>query len=1109
MGTSTATARVVRSRTPATAATRLRPPVAPAPLLRRERLLDTLAEALNRRLTTVVAGAGFGKSTLLSDWAGGVNCAWYTAAADDASLAGFARGLADAVRLRVPALPVDAAGPVTATAGPGAEEDETARARGFAAALCETLQGALRRDLVLVVDDVQAVAGSVGAVQVIESLCRQAPPRLHIVLASRAELPFPIERLRGQGQVLELAGAELAFDADETATLLASLAGAVDAETAMRLQRATGGWPAAVRLAVEALRGVPPTERQATLDRIRRPGGTLLAYLAAEVFAHEPPEVETLVRTVAPLDRFTAALCESLGVADAEETLHSLARRGLIVELQGHTVGWYSLGAPVREFARSAGGPTTTEMRRIRTRAARWFEAHDEPEEALRALIAAGDRRRLARLLALHGPRLLAHGAVDAVLDAVEILPHSLRSPETELLAGEAHQVRGDWEEALRCFDRAAGSASELPPALAWRTGLLHHLGGRLDEAVATYDLASEQGEPRDVALLLAWRASAYWLRGAAAECRRDVDRAFAIASDAGDPQALAAAHTVLAMLAALEGDRGANDAHYLRALDYAQQAGDVLQLIRVRTNRGSRHVEECSYEEAVAELDLALRLADLAGFAAFRALALTNRGDALTRLGRLDEAVADLEAAKALYQRLGSRMVAYPVQKLGEVYRLRGEWALARGAFEEAVAHGEASGDLQALVPSLAGLARVLVADEPEAATRLVERALACPPGMNRVHALLASGWVALARGDAGAATERAAEATAAAGVRRDRASLAEALELRVLASPMPVRHAEKLEEAAGIWRDLRNPAAEARVRLALALLVGDTEAATRANETLRLTGARGYRTAVSLLDAPDEARAIVVQSLGRFRVLRDDEVVPLAAWQSRKARDLFKILVARRGRPVPRELLMEALWPGQSPGPLANRLSVLLSTVRSVLDPGKRFEPDYFVAADRSALWLQAERLTVDVDAFLTAARSALELRRTDAHDAFERLAAVEVTYTGDFLEEDAYEDWAIALREEARAVYAEVLRALAADALARNDFEAATRFQLRVLERDPYDESAHLALVATHEAAGRHGEARRCFRAYCARMDEIGIESAPFPRVFRGSPPRSRTT
>ena len=161
------------------------------------------------------------------------------------------------------------------------------------------------------------------------------------------------------------------------------------------------------------------------------------------------------------------------------------------------------------------------------------------------------------------------------------------------------------------------------------------------------------------------------------------------MASEAGDPQALAAAHTVLAMLAALEGDRGANDAHYLRALDYAQQAGDVLQLVRVRTNRGSRHVEECSYEEAISELDHALRLADLTGFAAFRALALSNRGEALSRLGRFDEAIADLEASRALYQRLGSRMISYPLEKLGEVYRIRGDVTLARAAYEEAVAAG------------------------------------------------------------------------------------------------------------------------------------------------------------------------------------------------------------------------------------------------------------------------------------------------------------------------------------------------------------------------------------------------------------------------------------
>lgn len=170
----------------------------------------------------------------------------------------------------------------------------------------------------------------------------------------------------------------------------------------------------------------------------------------------------------------------------------------------------------------------------------------------------------------------------------------------------------------------------------------------------------------------------------------------------------------------------------------------------------------------------------------------------------------------------------------------------------------------------------------------------------------------------------------------------------------------------------------------------------------------------------------AVSVRTLGGFYVVRDGEPVPLSEWQSKKARALLKILVARRGRPTPRDLL-----------------------------------------------------------ALATAGRP----------EAVDRLAAAEAAYTGDFLEEDLYEDWAEPLREEARAVYVQVLRVLSAAADARGDYDASTRYLLRVLERDPYDEPANLALVGSLAAAGRHGEARRFYRAYGGRMLEIGIEPAPF--------------
>jgi DNA-binding SARP family transcriptional activator len=91
---------------------------------------------------------------------------------------------------------------------------------------------------------------------------------------------------------------------------------------------------------------------------------------------------------------------------------------------------------------------------------------------------------------------------------------------------------------------------------------------------------------------------------------------------------------------------------------------------------------------------------------------------------------------------------------------------------------------------------------------------------------------------------------------------------------------------------------------------------------------------------------------------------------------------------------------------------------------------------------------------------------------------------------------------LREEARAAYLEIARALADDALAAQDPDPAIRYLLRILEKDPFDEAAHLALVSALAIARRHGEARRAYRAYTARMAEIGVEAAPFPDPASGA-------
>lgn len=1076
------------------------PPPLVEPLLRRPHLEHTLDGALRRRLVTVVADAGFGKSTLLAGWAGNRPVAWYTITPADTEVGVMAAGVVDALSLRVPGLASAIRGLVAAGRGPDAEADEALRAGAHASLVADALDRLLGRDLVLVIDDFHEIGVEDPAGHFVESLARMAPPLLHLVIASRMPLPFPVERLRGQGQVLSIDGAALAFGLEETDALLRDLLGSEDPELARVLHAATGGWPAAVRLAAEALDTVPAPERSETLGRILRPGGPVAAYLVEEAIARSDPGVRRLLDIALPLDRFTPQLCQSLGLAEAEAMLPALAGRGLFLQELGDG-DWYALMPLVRELLGAAPG-ATTEARSTLRQAATWLIRHGDWADALVCLTRATDRR-LPTFLESHGATLLAAGEVEAILAAVACIPDAKRTPAIIQLEGEARQVRGDWDGALRCFTRLASSRGPMPPGVAWRMGLIHHLRGELDTALAAYARGRlDRTDPANVALLHAWWASALWLRGDVERCRELAARALEDAERAEDDSALAAAHTVLAMLAAMDSDRRANDAHYLRALEHAGRANDVLLTIRIRANRGSRFAEEGYYAEALTELDEAIRLADLAGFAAFRALALSNRGQVLLALGRLDEAITELEAARAIYQRMESRLVAYPLGHLGEVYRERGDMALARANFEEAIAVAEAAGDQQGLVPALSGLARVVVRSEPEKAVALAARALAAGPVLARGAALLAQGWVALSRRDLDLARRSADAAASLARQRRDRATLAGSIELSVRAAADPMAERDRLDEALALWRDLGSPIGVARVELALAELLPAAAAvpvAERAQAESRRLGAwRLAGNAGRLLGmlAAEPGAAVEVRSLGGFEVLRDQLPVPLTEWRSRKARDILKVLIAARGARVLREQLLDLFWSDEDPERSGPRLSVALSTIRSVLDPDKHQSPDHYLGTDRTSAWVSIDHLPIDVEQFLGRAEVAMRAHADDEPEARQLLAETEAMYRGDFLGEDVYEDWATAAREEARATYQRVARALAAVASAEGDHAVAAGYLRRLIERDPWDEQAHLGLVATLAAAGQHGEARRAYRTYTSRMQELDLEAASFP-------------
>jgi DNA-binding SARP family transcriptional activator len=145
-----------------------------------------------------------------------------------------------------------------------------------------------------------------------------------------------------------------------------------------------------------------------------------------------------------------------------------------------------------------------------------------------------------------------------------------------------------------------------------------------------------------------------------------------------------------------------------------------------------------------------------------------------------------------------------------------------------------------------------------------------------------------------------------------------------------------------------------------------------------------------------------------------------------------------------------------------------------------------------------LNRAQVSVDVEDFLTQAGAAFDAYRAAAPNATAQLIAAIAAYTGDFLENDPYQEWASTIAEEVRATYIALLRALTTrlrDASATDD---AVRYTLRLLEQDRYDEEAYRTLIGVLFDAGRLGEARRHYQSYVRRIAENDVRPNPFPEM-----------
>jgi len=972
----------------------------------------------------------------------------------------------------------------SAIAAATGSDDRRVLAERRAALLCE-LAETLHGDQLLIIDGLEHVGGDAAASHLLRVLSLEAPSALHLVLSGRSLPELGLGGAQGRGELLEVTAPDLSFTAGEAAELVEMRLGRGSLPLAQECWSLTGGWAAALQLLLDRLERLDPADHGRALRRLQHSRGHLWRAFARELVAGEHLSARRILSVASLVPRVDVGLLEGVAVTATASDLEGLQERGLLVE--AGEPGYFRL-SPVLAGA-VAGHDGSGAAGALREQVARWLEDHSRNEEALECH-AEGDHEVARSFLSRRGPTLVRGGAA---VRLIEVLRRHGAGGDRGLDAvlAEALQAVGEWDAAIDLFsrvERAKGSAG-LPAGVAWRYGLLLYLRGQSGDAAATLAAAHDPARlGADDAMVSAWLSTTLWSQGQPDAAEGLARAALRQAGASGDSCALAAAHVSLALVAASRGERERNEQEYRLALAAARDGGDRVQLTRIYANLSSRALESGAYRRAITDAELALETG--AGHRFFSAVALTNKAEAHLRLGQLDDAREAAADAAAIYEALGSLHASLPQVIYGELYRQRGDLVRARGSFERARALAEECDDAHTLVYALCGLARVLAQEDLPAARRAAADGLARASGLERAAALCAAAEVELRARDGAAAERFARQAEDQARATGDLAALAESLEL-LGAARVPADVA-RIRSAIELWGDIGNPVGAARARLGLAILIDDQQTA---EATQRELGDMGVAPALGvpglLASNRRGGREVAIVALGRFAVVRGGESVPLAAWQSRKARDLLKVLVARRGRPITREAAAEAMWPEEDPGPLGNRLSVALSIIRKVLDPGRRHPPDHYVVADVRTIALRLDRVDIDLIEFLRAADRAIDLMARGDRDAAEGpLQRARQIYAGDFIEEDLYEEWAVEAREEARSRLLTVLRLLARVAADRGDDESASQYLGQLLEREPYDEDAWLALIAGQLRLRRHGEARRRYAAYARRMGELDI-------------------
>ena len=1030
----------------------------------RPHLLERLRASLDRRLILISAPPGYGKTTLLAEFAGRAAPAgvlWYQLDPADSDPAVFLAYLIEGLRQVMGATPESgraafgaAARALLNTADPHPPE------RVLTVLINELAQTG--QDLIVVMEDYHLVANP--AVHALtDMLIEHAPPSLHLVISARSDPPLVLARLRARGMLAELRAPDLRLTPDEVGILLGRVAPQLPGESACLLSDKTEGWAAGVHLALSSLAGKSEREAQQLIAELGGTNRAIFEYLAEESFQQQPPEIQSFLLRTSILAQVNAAMCDAiLNSSGSQVMLERIEQGNLFLQSLDEKREWYRYHNLYHEFLRARFYRQDTQAAHEMERAAgTYYESVGEWEVAASHYMQAGDSASAARVIADMAQAYFDSGRVEVLNHLMNALPPSVLRAQPMLLIhhgavlrrlGQVNAAQARLEDARASF-AAMGQMPGVCRALVELSETARSQGDyRRAQGLATEALSYVGGDQHEerARALMALARSAGFLQG--------TDRGLALAQEAVREMELAGsaiAPTQRAQLLWALGQicwwHGDPQATVARCREALRILPDTLSPIAARTyiTLSTPHLYWRELDTALDYAQKGLEIATKLQLQEYLPAAYSALGNVLTRRGQYAQAE--------------------------ELFRRAIE--LARGLGLESFAQIMASGDLAF---NLCQQGRVDEARQVAEAALWAHADSADTYEVCVCRSVLADVW--LDAGQLGTA-EQLYEGMLELEERRQFR-----LPLAMVYFGLAYIYLQTGRRAAGMEM----------VRKSLDLIAPTNtyqlyvDQGKRADVVCRAAQAAGLAPefvgrvlAVFAPHAAAIARPVIqVRCLGPLRAFQNGVEITQDQWVSAKARDLLAYFITFRHDRVPLDRVVEALWPEAGPGRGKAAFHTALYRLRHALQAPERASK--FILPEAGEYQLDAECFGVDVEEFDRCICEAHGACADKAAGWYEQAVSL---YSGEYLD-NLYYDWCQPERERLREACLGALRALVVH-YAASDPQRAIAFGQRAIAIDPLLEDIHLELMRGYHRLGDRAAVIRQYRQLeLALRDQLSI-------------------